>query len=252
MSTLLQYRAAAFAGLGTQIFWGVIRMMVFTALFNQETHSESITLATTISFIWIGQAFFQLIPYNIDKEVERQIKTGHIVYELIKPLELYWHLYAKSMAMRLIPTLMRCIPLFILAMFFFHLPPPVSLAAGIAFGLSCLFTVALSAALTTLLTISLFWTLSGEGIQRLTPHIAMLLSGMIVPIPLFPDWMHPFLHLQPFRFLVDVPSRLYTGMISLHEAPAYIACQLAWTCLLIFVGKLLMRQAMKSLLIQGG
>lgn len=29
--TLLQYRAAAAAGFGTQLFWGLIRMMIFEA-----------------------------------------------------------------------------------------------------------------------------------------------------------------------------------------------------------------------------
>lgn len=250
--TLLQYRAAAFAGLCTQVFWGLIRIIVFTAFFTQAGQLESITLTQTICFIWIGQAFFQLIPYNIDKELEWQIKTGHVAYELVRPLDLYWHWFARAFAMRLVPTLMRCLPLFILAALFFNLPAPVSLSAGLAFTLSCLIATLLSTSITTLLMISLFWTLSGEGILRLAPHFVMLLSGMFVPIPLFPEWMQPFLLLQPFRFLVDIPCRLYTGMIPAEEAFAYIACQIAWTCAFILTGKLLMRRATSSLVIQGG
>jgi len=75
---------------------------------------------------------------------------------------------------------------------------------------------------------------------------------MFVPIPLFPEWMQPFLKLQPFRFLVDIPSRLYTGMIPAEDAFFYIACQMAWTCAFILSGKLLMRRATSSLVIQGG
>ena len=32
--TLLQYRAAALAGLGTQLFWGLIRVMIFEAFYS--------------------------------------------------------------------------------------------------------------------------------------------------------------------------------------------------------------------------
>lgn len=32
--TLLQYRAAALAGMGTQLFWGLVRVMIFEAFFR--------------------------------------------------------------------------------------------------------------------------------------------------------------------------------------------------------------------------
>lgn len=248
---LLQYRAAAFAGLCTQLFWGLIKIMVLTAFFNQTARPEPITLAQTICFIWIGQAFFLLI-YNVDKEIEWQIKTGHVSYELVRPLDLYWHWLSRALAMRLVPTLMRSIPLFILAGLFFHLPPPDSLSAGLLFGFSSILSIFLSATITTLLTISLFWTVSGEGIQRLAPHFTMLLSGLVVPLPLFPEWMQAFLQLQPFRFIVDIPCRLYTGVISVDNAIPYLFIQLAWTGAFILSGRLLMRRATKSLIIQGG
>lgn len=248
---LLQYRAAAFAGLCTQLFWGLLKIMVFTAFYNQANNQESISLEQTICFIWIGQAFFLLI-YNIDKEIEWQIRMGHVAYELVRPLDLYWHWLSRAIAMRLVPTLMRCIPLFILAGVIFHLPPPISFWSGLAFGLSSLLAIILSATITTLLTISLFWTLSGEGILRLAPHFMMLLSGLVVPLPFFPEWMQPFLHFQPFRFIVDIPCRLYTGMISIEDALPYISCQIVWIGAFILFGRLFMHRATKRLIIQGG
>ena len=118
-AVLFQYRAAALAGLATQIFWGIVKVMILTAFYAQSTSPQPITLLQGTTFIWLGQALLQLLPWNIDKEVEAQVKNGNVAYELIRPLDLYWHWFFRSMAMRLVPTLAaqysfvyRCAPLF--------------------------------------------------------------------------------------------------------------------------------------------
>ena len=44
MATLLQYRGAAFAGVATQIFWAIIKIMIFTAFYAQTSTSQPISL----------------------------------------------------------------------------------------------------------------------------------------------------------------------------------------------------------------
>lgn len=252
LSILFQYRAAAIAGLMTQVFWGIVKVMILVAFYAQATESAPISLTQAMAFTWIGQALLQLLPWNVDKEIEAQIKNGNVAYELIRPLDLYWLWFCRSMAMRLVPTLLRSIPLFALAGLFFGLISPVSWSAGAAFGISLLFSALLSSSITTLVIITLFWTISGEGILRLLPHIVVVFSGMLVPLPLFPDWMQPFLNIQPFRCIIDIPCRLYTGVIPSSEAFYYLAFQLLWGCVFIFAGKMLIKKAVKQFVVQGG
>lgn len=252
LAALFQYRAAALAGLGTQIFWGIIKVMILTAFFAQSTSAQPISLSQAITFIWLGQALLQLLPWNIDKEIELQVKSGNVAYELIRPLDLYWLWFFRSCAMRVLPTLLRSIPLIILAGLFFDLSRPVSLPAGIAFGCSIVMSTLLSTAITTLVVVSIFWTLSGEGLLRLLPHTVMLLSGMVVPLPLFPNWMQPFLSIQPFRGIIDIPARLYTGVIPSDDAPYYLAFQLLWAVTFLVAGRWLMQKALRQIVIQGG
>lgn len=252
MATLFQYRGAAFAGVATQIFWAAIKTMIFTAFYAGNSNSQPISLTQAITFIWIGQSLLGLLPWNIDKELEAQIKNGNVSYELVRPISLYSLCYARAFAIRTIPPIMRCIPVFMTALLFFGISPPVSLAASLAFGISLLFAALLSSAITTLVMISLFWTISGEGIQRLMPNAAVLLSGLIVPLPLFPEWLQPFLNLQPLRGIIDIPSRLYTGVIPIQETLYYLGFQLIWTLILVAIGKWLMGHALKRVVIQGG
>lgn len=251
-AALLQYRQAALAAFATQIFWGIVKVMILQAFYAQSIEPQPITLSQAITFIWLGQALLQLLPWFFDKEIESQIKNGDVAYELVRPLDLYWLWFYRCMAIRLIPTLMRIVPLFIIAVLFFGLTMPISMTAGFFFILSIICAVILSSAITTILQISLFWTLSGEGIQRLAPHVTMLLAGMIVPLPLFPVYMQPFLNAQPFRGIVDIPSRLYTGIIPANEGFYYLFFQLGWAAIIILAGKWMMRKALQRVVIQGG
>ncbi len=251
-AALFQYRAAALAGMCTQVFWGFILIMIMQAFYSESQGPEPLTLTQTITYIWLVQAFLQFVPWNTDKELEAQVKTGNVAYELVRPLDLYWHWFARLLALRLAPTMVRCIPLFTLAILFFGMSAPVSKEAGFVFIASILLSALLSAAITTLLTISLFWTISGEGIQRLTPHLSVFLMGLIVPLPLFPDWMQPFLNIQPFRAILDIPIRLYTGVIADADAPYYLAFQLFWIAAFVWGGRHFMNKALRRIELQGG
>jgi ABC-2 type transport system permease protein len=249
---LLQYRAAALAAICTQLFWAIVLVMLYQAFYGETATQEPISLNQTITFIWLGQALLQLLPWSIDKEVEAQVRNGNVAYELIRPVHLYGLWFARSFALRAIPTLMRCLPIFVIGGWLLGLAAPISLEAGLAFCCSIVFALLLSSAITTVVLISFFWTVSGEGVQRLLPHVTVLFSGMVVPLPLFPTWMQPFLNFQPFRGVMDIPCRLYTGVIPAAEALYYFGFQLAWAAVFILLGKWLMNRAMHRFVIQGG
>lgn len=252
MKMLFRYRAAAFAGIFTQLFWGIIQVMIFQAFYSGASYKEPMSLAQAITFIWLGQALLQVLPWSIDKEIESQIKSGHVAYELIRPIHLYRLWYVRAFAMRFIPTALRYLPIFIIGGFFLGLEAPASWLSGSCFFLSVICAFFLSAAITALVIISLFWTISGEGIQRLLPHVTVLLSGMVIPLPLFPSWLQPFLSLQPFRGIMDIPCRLYTGIIPPSEALYYLGFQLGWTVILMATGQLLLKKALRQFVVQGG
>lgn len=249
---LFRYRTAAIAGFCTQIFWGILKVMILSAFYAHASSSQPISLSQAIAFIWLGQSLLLLLPWNVDKDIEFQIKNGDVSYELIRPLNLYWLWFSRSLSLRVAPTFFRFVPLFLVALLFFDLSYPASWLAGLAFSISLVLAVLLSSTITTLVMISFFWTISGEGIQRLLPHLMIFLSGMTVPLPLFPEFLQPFLSAQPFRGLIDIPCRLYTGVIPVNEAMYYFGFQALWTGLFFIAGRWLINLALKRVVIQGG
>ena len=84
------------------------------------------------------------------------------------------------------------------------------------------------------------------------PALCYVFSGMLIPIPLFPNWAQPLLNFLPFRDLADVPFRIYMGHIPLAQVPVLLFHQLAWTTALILAGRWLLARGMSRLVVQGG
>ena len=249
---LLQYRAAAIAGFGTQLFWGLLRIAIFTAFYRSTNRPQPLPLADMVSYIWLSQAMFALAMWNVDTDVRGMIRSGTVAYEMLRPLDLYGLWFSRALAARIAPTLLRAIPMFLVAGLFFDLHAPPTIGALLAWVLATCGAFALAAAFSTLLTITLLYTVSGDGISRLAPTVMYIFSGLLIPIPLMPTWAQPVVNFLPFRAIMDTPFRLYTGNIPLSRLPATLLHQVAWMLVLIWLGRLLLRHATRRLIVQGG
>jgi len=226
-------------------------MMIFTAFFASTTAPQPMTLQQTIAYIWLSQAFLGLIPFRVDHELQNMIHSGSIVYELLRPVELYSLWFARTLANRVAPTLLKATPMIIAASIAGWIRWP-GLAGFAAFACSLIAAVVLTTSLNMLLNISLFWTLAGRGISVFVGGLIFVLGGLIVPLPLMPDWLQPLLNFLPFRGLVDIPFRLLTGSLPPGAIFGLLAHQLGWATAMIISGRWLMKYATRRLVVQGG
>jgi ABC-2 type transport system permease protein len=257
---LLEYRAAALAGFATQLFWGAVKLMIFAAFYRNSSAAQPMSWRDVVIYVWLGQALLGLLPWNLDPELQEKMTSGAVAYELLRPLDLYGFWYARTLAFRCASTALR-MPLMLLSTFFvlpafgwndWSLAPPPSAMSGFLFLSSLGVTVALSAAITMLMNAAMVMTISARGLNTVMVGLVLLFSGMVAPLPLFPDWLQPLLHWQPFRGLVDVPFRIYSGNIPPAAASLEIALQLAWTAALVAAGRLCLGRASAKLVVQGG
>jgi ABC-2 type transport system permease protein len=256
--TLLQYRAAAIAGVWTQTFFGLTMLMIYEA-FYQQGAATPISFPQLASYVWLGQGLLAMVPWNVDGDIRAMVRTGAVATELCRPIDLYNLWFARAVAWRTAPTMLRALPMAVLAMVVlpavglgaWRLQPP-SLAGGCAFGLALLGAVAVSCAISTLLHISLLWTLSGDGLVTISASAVSLLSGLIVPLPLMPSWARATLEWLPFAGVVDAPFRLYAGSLPPSQLGLVLARQLGWTLILVGAGRWLMKRGLARLVVQGG
>ncbi|MEA5602402.1 ABC transporter permease [Nostoc sp. UHCC 0252] len=258
---LLQYRTAALAGVVTQLFWGFVKVMVLQAFFTHATSAQPITFPQAVGYVWLGQAFLMaIVPWGGDRDIQELIRTGAVGYDLLRPTDLYNFWFTRALALRITPLILRAIPLLSVTIFIFPLVGldewslsfPPSFASFVAFLVSFFGAILLSSALTMLLTVSMMWTISGEGINSILPTLIIIFSGMIVPLPLFPEWSKPFLNALPFSGLIDKPFRLFTGNLQPNALFNVLLHQTFWIVCIIILGRVLVKYGIRKLVIQGG
>ena len=254
----LQYRAATLAAVSIGVFWALIELTVFTVFYKYADNRAAAPLSFSqiLAYVWLGQALHGLLPYNIDGEIMAKIVNGDIGVELCRPLDLYFHWFAKTAAGRLGGFWWRGIITLAIACAMpgagMRLSPPASAAGFLVFLLSVVTMFLLSNAFAMLVTsirVSITW---GEGPTSLMMLICGVMSGSYLPLPLWPDFMQPFLYLQPFAGQLDLPVRLYCGAILPGSAAPVFALQLGWTLIFIVAGRIVMRGKLSKIIIQGG
>jgi ABC-2 type transport system permease protein len=257
---LLQYRAAALVGVITQLFWGALRIMVLVAFVTSSTDRSPMSIEQIVAYVWLGQALLVLVPWSIDNELAEQVRSGGVAFELVRPADLYFMWFARTLAFRTARASLRCAPIVVLAMGVFPfvglerwaLPLPPTPEAAALFLAALLGLVLLSTAITMLLHVNLLHALTGLGANQIMPALVFLFSGLTVPLPFYPDWLQPLLELQPLRGLGDVPFRIYTGHIGIAAGVRDVAQQFVWSAVLIVVGRLLLARATRRIVVQGG
>ena len=256
-SLMLQYRTAALAGFATQCWWGVIKIMVLWAFYAGNAH-QPITRAQAITYVWLGQAFLALLPWQADADIALAAETGNVGYERLRPVDTHSLWLMRAIAWRVANTSLRALPMFCVAGILLPLSglhdwswlPPASLDAGALFLVSITLTVLLSSAFTVLLDCAVV-ALKTRRASNLAPMFVNALSGMIVPLALLPSWAQSFLFWQPFAGLVDIPYRIYFGNLTGGAAFAGLAAQSLWVIAFILVGRFWLTRVMNRIDMQG-
>ena len=252
----LQYRAAAWAGIATQFAWGGMNILMFRAFYRADPGSFPMTFRELSSYIWLQQAFLAMfMTWFYDNDIFDSITSGSISYELCRPCSLYTMWFVKNMSIRLSRAVLRCMPILLVAAFLpdpFGIRLPASLSSSLLFPISMTLGFFVLISFSMLIYISAFYTVSPMGIRILTTSVMEFLSGALIPIPFFPEWLQPVLYALPFASMQSTPFLIYTGHLSTGEALTSIGTQLIWMILFIWLGALWMEKALKKVVVQGG
>ena len=248
----LQYRGAMLGGIICQIFFGLILIAIYRALY--DSRPQALPLSHVVTYVWLQQAFFRMLLAS-DPDLMDKIRTGGIAYDLCRPLNLYGFYYTRMLAQKLIGSLMRAVPMLLFASLLpegWGIAPPASLPgfllslSALALGLLC---VSAMENITMGITMR---TLDSRGMQAMLNLLMMIMCGNILPLTLFPDSWQRIITLLPWAQLLDAPIRLYTGEYLPAEGLRVLALQAGWTLLLAGLGILLWRRNQRHLILQGG
>ena len=252
----LQYRAAAWAGIFTQAVWGLMLILMYRAFYKSGSDAFPMEFGALSTYIWLQEALLTLFAaWAFDNDIFDSITSGAVAYELCRPCGMYGMWFVKNMAMRIARVALRCLPIVVVAALLpapYGLTLPAGFGAGVLFLVSLVLGVLVSVSFVMLVYISAFYTLSSSGVRVLGASVVEFLSGVVIPLPFFPEKLQKVLNLLPFASMQNTPILIYTGHLGFAEALKAMGLQLVWLVLLGGLGLVLIRRALKKVVIQGG
>lgn len=251
---------AVVSGVITQIFFAFFKILVLDA-FVIQTNGNMGTYQSEelITYIWITQAFFLISPWSVIWEDLDLIRSGNIAYELIRPVGLHTLFFYRTLSHRLVNTMIRAVPIItfgtfvlkILRLDYYSIKINIDISLML-FILSIICSFILSTSITIFIYSITFYTTSATNFIGIFGSLATILTGNLLPLYLFPDFLQPILMMQPFKGLVDTPAQILTGQYNIGESILYICLQLFWVMAFNGINRIMFKNATKRIVVQGG
>lgn len=248
----LTYRAATFAALGTNFFFGLLRVAVMIALYGTRTDVNGLTLRDAITFTGLTQALIGFLSLFGWTDMMNSIYTGTVATDLLKPMGFFNFWLAQDLGRALGQLALRAFTI----MAAYSLLIGITFPQGIDQWLALLATLGLAWVLSFawrfLINLSAFWTPDARAIGRFGFVLLYFVTGFLMPLRFFPVWFVRICNYTPFPYMVNTVVEIYLGVLHGVQLIQALALQAIWAIILVLVCQLVMKFGIRRLVIQGG
>ena len=250
----LAYRAANLAGLATNAFFGLLRASVLIGLFNAQASARvaGYTLQDAITYTGLTQALLAYIAIFSWWDLMQSIRTGEVASDLARPVDYFGYWCARDIGRAAAQMLWRGLPMLALYALVYRISLPPTLLHWLALLPTLLLALLVSFGWRFIVSLAAFWTQDAIGLGRAAWSLSMFLSGFLMPIAFFPDWLGNAMKLTPFPAMINTPVEIYLGILSGAALWRALTEQAVWVVILYLLSQLVLAAGVRKLVIQGG
>ena len=248
----LTYRAAMWAGLATNVFFGLLRAVVLIALYGARTEVAGISLQDAITYTGLTQAVIAYLMIFGWWDVMDSVHSGEITADLLRPMSYFRYWLAVDMGRAIINFFLRGVTIMFIYALFVDLTLPPTPLQWVALTITIALSWLVSFVWRFLINLTAFWTPNARGIGRFAFGLVWVLSGFYMPLRLYPDWFRTFCQFTPFPSMVNTPVEVYLGLVQGPDLLLALLSQVMWAVLLILLAHWVLRRGVHRLVIQGG
>ncbi|GJM41695.1 MAG: ABC transporter permease [Ardenticatenaceae bacterium] len=248
----LTYRAATIAGLITNFGFGWLRVSVLLALYDGRSVVEGLTVSGLYAYVALTQAVITYLAFFGWIELMNSVYTGEVGSDLLKPMNFFRFWLAKDAGRALVALLLRGVVIMLFFSLVFPMTYPNSIGQWLALAAAIILSWLVSFTYRFLLNLAAFWTPNAKGISRFGYVISWFFSGFLMPLRLFPEWVQTIASWTPFPHMLNTVVEIYIGTLQGTAVWQALILQAAWAVGLAIIGQLVLKTAVRRLVILGG
>lgn len=250
----LQFRLSTFTIiLGNIIYMTIVYFLWKSIYASADSYViNGMTFMDTLIYLVLATAIFSFMEMYLVWEMGKNIQTGKIILDLLKPIEYrsysFWSLSGNlvmSFVMTFIPTF---IIVFFMTKFSIHLGLNL-----LFFTISVIMAIIINFSIDFMVGTICIYTESIWGINIMKEVIVLLLSGATIPIAFFPKSLKAIVRFLPFQSIYNAPlSLLIDNKMALSDVGITLGVQLLWCILMLIISKLFWKLSLKQITVNGG
>ncbi|HEY2877637.1 ABC transporter permease [Nocardioides sp.] len=249
------YRVATVAGIFTNSVFGVIYSYAYLALWHQRPDAGGYDATDAVTYVWLGQALLMTVALwggGTTDDLADRIRTGDVAIDLYRPVGLIGWYLAGDLGRAAYHALTRGVVPTILGVLLFQIALPASPAAALGFVVSLTLAVVTSFAIRFLVACTAFWSLDQTGVRMLSGVLAIFLSGMTLPLVIFPEPLRSIALALPWASYLQTPADIWLGHRSGAGIVSGLAVQALWIAVLLALCQVVLGTATRKVVVQGG
>jgi ABC-2 type transport system permease protein len=193
-----------------------------------------------------------MLSWYSETAISSKILDGSVAADLLKPIDFQSARFAETLGSSLLEGGMGAIIIGTFMLFTPGVSIPHSPVIWVLFIVSMLAAMVVKFGVVYLAALLCFWSTGSMGIVWARIAITNLLSGALVPLVFFPDWLENLAMILPFQSIIHTPTVIFLQQADGLEMIQLIAVQCLWGAALWLVGKLMWNWAVRQVTIHGG
>ena len=240
-----QYRAATYMYLVGMVAEPVIYLVVWSTIADESGGTVGGLTAGEFAayyIVWTLVRTMNIVftPYGW----EERIRNGQLSGQLLRPLHPI-HYDLAEFAGGKIPWVLFYLPIAVVLTLVFHPTFDIRWQEVAVFSVAIWGAYLIRTFNQSALGLITVWTTRVGALFQLSIVLELLLSGRLVPLTLFPEWVQTVAWFLPFRWTFYFPIQTLVGDLSNAELLGGLAMQVFWTVVGVGVFSLVWRHAIK-------
>lgn len=250
----LQFRLSTLIMIVGNLLYLIIVYFLWKAIYaSAGTDTVSgMTFTETLIYLVLATALFGFMEMYTVWEIGRNIQSGKIVLDLLKPMKyrsyLFWS-YSGSFVTNFFFTFF---PTFLIVMFVTHGAIHIGINL-LLFAVSVTMAVLINYSVDFIVGTICLYTESIWGINIMKQVVVLLLSGATIPLAFFPEPLKTMVYHLPFQSIYNAPLSilLYTSSDD-KSVLTILGTQLMWCIIMSCLSKLFWKVSLRQITVNGG
>lgn len=252
IQTMMAYRVDAWSFMVMQCLLMAAVGFFWRAVYGDAEASHGVTGDMMITYTVVSMLMTSLYYMGVEDRISDAVKSGSIATDMIKPINLFSLYFAEDIGNIVFNLFFNTIPMFIVAVIIFGLPVPASPLHFLLFFVSFILGYAINWLFSATFAMFSFSVIDLGPVFSIKYHFVNMLSGAMIPLWFFPEWLRNALYCLPFVYMYQEPLSMYIGKYAPEECLMKTGIQAAWLVGLAILFAFAQNRATRRVMVQGG